>query len=48
MVGFICSNMSEILDNSGIAVLAFTFDFVFTKLSSLYSILQNLSLSVIF
>ena len=45
MVGSICSNMFEIFDNSGIAVLTFMFDLLFTKLSSLYSIPPNLSLS---
>ena len=45
MVGSICSNMFEIFDNSGIAVLKFMFDLLFTKLSSLYSIPPNLSLS---
>ena len=45
MVGSICSNIFEIFDNFGIAVLAFMFDLLFTKLSSLYSIPQNYSLS---
>ena len=45
MVDSICSNMFEIFDNSGIAVLTFMFDLLFTKLSSLYSIPPNLSLS---
>ena len=45
MVDSICSNMFEIFDNSGIAVLTFMFDLLFAKLSSLCSIPQNLSLS---
>ena len=45
MVSSICCNMFEIFDNSGIAALTFTFDLLFTKVSSSYSIPQNLSLS---
>ena len=45
MVGSVRSNMFEIFDISGIAVLTFMFDLLFTKLSSSYSIPQNLSLS---
>ena len=45
MVGSICSNMFEIFVNSGITVLTFMFDLLFTKLSSLFSIPQNASLS---
>ena len=45
MVGSICSNMFKIFDSSGIAVLKFMFDLLFTKLSSSYSTPQNLSLS---
>ena len=45
MVDSICSNLFEIFGNSGIAVLTFMFDLLFTKVSSLYSIPQNLPLS---
>ena len=45
MVGSICSNMFQIFDNSGIAVLTFMFDILFTKLSSSYSIPQIFYLS---
>ena len=47
MVGSICSNMFEIFDNTGIAVLLFTFDLPLTKLSSSYSIQQKIFLSVL-
>ena len=47
MVGSICFNMFEIFDNTGIAVLLFTFDLPLTKLSSSYSIQQKIFLSVL-
>ena len=48
MVGYICSKIFGIFGNSGIAVLTFMFDLLFTKLSSSFSIPQNLSLSLTF